>query len=748
MKLRAPAVQDLVFVAPLLCFGFAWLMAQFAFFDGLEWRTLDWRTRVRAEAGQPAPNDKILVVGIGDRSTNNIEPWPFRRAYHAQLQMMALHEKPRVWVWDVIFANRVDRTGVSLDLESDLDFTDATVAAREANVPVVFAAVSSADPTGDDLSAPGLTQAFDRIEGPREALATEPEATLPFPGLRENGYFGTVDAPRGAGGIVREMPMLVRLGDRVYPSLTLQTAMCYWKVDVDEVRIVLGDGIYLGPKADNRRIPINARGQLLVNYRYEKMEPDDPIGIEMPTIEYFDQMVALFQTYVAKEADVRPPVSMDGKIVMVGEFSTDAGPSPRADLSPLVLLHANVLNNILESDYVQPTDPFHVWGGALIVGYAGILLLRRRSIFLMSLFTVAALLAYTWFTFDAWIEHNRWIPLAAPLLGFVILQFVLIVHRVLVEQSSKAQLRSMFGSYLSPVVIQQMVDSGKNPELGGMEAEITAYFSDIQSFSAFSEVLPPRQLVALLNEYLTACTDIIREQGGTLDKYIGDAVVAMFGAPVPLEDHAYRACLTSILVQEKLEELRAEWIEAGDKWPAIVRQMRTRIGLNTGECMIGNMGSRTRFDYTMMGDNVNLAARMESGAKSWGVFNMVTEETRRACEQHGGDSIVFRSLGKIVVKGRTQAVPIHEVIGRREKLTAETLRGVALFERGLARYLARDWMGASALFEQSAKLERLLPGDAAGVKSSPSLVYLDIVAEMAEHPPGPNWDGVYTMTDK
>jgi adenylate cyclase len=150
----------------------------------------------------------------------------------------------------------------------------------------------------------------------------------------------------------------------------------------------------------------------------------------------------------------------------------------------------------------------------------------------------------------------------------------------------------------------------------------------------------------------------------------------------------------------------------------------------------------------MMGDNVNLAARMESGAKSWGTYSMVTEETRRACEHHGGDQVVFRALGKIVVKGRTQPVPIHEVVGLRKKLTAATLEGVMLFEQGLERYYARDWGRAAEFFERSAALERLPPGQAAGVKSSPSLVYLGIVAEMADHPPSVDWDGAYVMIDK
>ncbi len=619
MRIRLTKADDLVFLAPLLCFGFAWLVSHFEWFQRFEWRTLDWRTQVRAELGQPPPDERILVVGIGDRSTNNIEPWPFRRSYHAQLQMLMANEDPAVVVWDIIYQNRIDANGDALDPLSDEDFSFSTQQLAQAGIPVVFAAVSGPDPTGDRLDQSGSTRPLMNIEGPVDQISGDVELTMPFPGIREHGYWGMVDAPRGAGGIVREMPMLVKIRQRVFPSLTLQTAMRFWGLQEDDLKIVMGDGIYLGPKAGGRRIPIDERGLLLINFRYEKMEPGDPLGMEFPTIEYFDQMIGLHQKYVVQNEQARPPVAMGGKVVFVGEFSTDTGPSPRSDQSPLVLLHANVFNTILQEDFLMQADPGWVWWWALAVSYGGLILLRRRSVVLLVLFSLVALIGFVWLGFFAWIEFSWWIPLGAPVLGFSMLQFAVITHRVVTEQSAKAQVRAMFGSYVSPIVVNQMVAAETQPELGGLDEDITAYFSDIQSFSTFSEALSTTQLVELLNEYLTVCTDTIQEQGGTLDKYIGDAVVAMFGAPVRQAEHAYKACLTTQLIQQRLGDLRTKWRSEGNKWPTMVHNMRTRIGLNTGVCMIGNMGSRSRFNYTMMGDNVNLAARMESGAKSWGV---------------------------------------------------------------------------------------------------------------------------------
>jgi adenylate cyclase len=263
-----------------------------------------------------------------------------------------------------------------------------------------------------------------------------------------------------------------------------------------------------------------------------------------------------------------------------------------------------------------------------------------------------------------------------------------------------------------------------------------------------SEKLEPAQLVELMNEYLTACTDIVQEEGGTLDKYIGDAVVVMFGAPLPLPDHAFRACVASQRVQKNLRELRVKWELEGDRWPEIVWRMQSRIGLNSGKCIIGNMGSRTRFNYTMMGDNVNLAARMESGAKAWGVYTMCSEATKTACEQYGGDRVVFRSLGKVIVMGRSRPVPFYEIVGLKEHVSPQTHECLAIFAEGMTKYYAQDWEGALACFARSELLEPNVPGKTPGVTSNPSLVFRDRVRQFQETPPAAHWDGVHVAKDK
>jgi adenylate cyclase len=230
--------------------------------------------------------------------------------------------------------------------------------------------------------------------------------------------------------------------------------------------------------------------------------------------------------------------------------------------------------------------------------------------------------------------------------------------------------------------------------------------------------------------------------GGTVDKFIGDAVMAFWGAPVDDVQHARHCMQAALEMQQAMESLQPRFAELG------AEGLSLRIGLNSGPAIVGNMGSRSRFNYTMMGDTVNLAARMESGAKQWGAYVMCTDETRRACETHGGDRVIFRPLGKIVVKGRTKAVPIYEIAALKESVGPDTRECVGIFAAGLEAFYRRDWAGARACFEQSARIEPNQPGKTPGVSSNPSLVYQEIVDDYRVSPPAADWDGVRVMTEK
>jgi len=728
--------------APVVCYGLAWLGNQFSeSVKQAEWRTLDWRTEFRA-ISQPPPDPRIFIVLFEDGTDANLVAWPPDRAWHGNLNKFLAVEKPAVISWDVILDAR--REG-----EGDAAMGADTKAAVDSGVAVVTASVSNPDPPEEESPPVGPTKPLTRIEGDTRRIPGDAYALVPFPELKAVSSYGFADAPRSSDGIIREVPVVVRVGEEVFASFALQTVMSYFRITPEQVRVRLGDGVYLQTKSGERRIPVSRNGTYLVNYRYDQDYEQN--HFDFPTHTYQEMLLKINAYHVEKTPDAPKPPDIAGKIVFIGQTVTgkaDAGPTPRSAYTPLVLVHANVVNNILAADYARRAPDALIWITALVLGWLGVAFLANRSVMVLCGGAVLGMVSYASLAVWAWVWASWWVPLVTPMLGFGALQFVVIGRRIIEEQRAKQQIKGMFGAYLAPQLVDRMVKSGQMPELGGHTEEITAYFSDIQGYSTFSEKLSAARLVELLNEYLTVCTDIIQEEGGTLDKYIGDAVVAMFGAPIALPDHAYRACVTALRVQHALDELRQRWVAQGEAWPLTVRQMRSRIGLNTGNAVVGNMGSRTRFSYTMTSDDVNLAARMESGAKSWGTFIMCTEATRAACEKHGGDRIVFRPLGRIVVKGRSTAVPIFELTGLKEEVSDQTHECLAVFADGLARYHARDWAGALECFKRSELLEPLRPGISPGVHGNPSMAYQDLVTDCLVNPPPEDWGGIYVMKEK
>ncbi|MBL9199019.1 MAG: adenylate/guanylate cyclase domain-containing protein [Opitutaceae bacterium] len=736
-----PAFLRQQLVPAVVFFGLAYALAHAPWVQRIEDVTLDFRTRFRATHQDP-PDPRVAVIGVDDDSLQRFgrwQDWPRRNHGLLLHALAAAPEKPAVVGWDILFPEP------SADDEHLVDGA-AALPGR-----VIFAAYASNDAplaqaAPDELS-PDLTQPITRIEGDAAKLFSAPYALLPVAPLRAVGLTAFVDTPAGHDGVRRTVPLLVRVKDRVYASLALQCALRFWNLTVADVRVRPGEAIFIEGKGVTRRIPIDEAGRFFVNYRHniaDYLARDQAPG-------HAQIAIAFHKKYVERADPGVTLPNLGGKIALVGLVAPglpDNGPTPLSPETPLVFVQANIVGNILGEDYARPANPFWVWGLALAIGVAGVRWLSDKRLRSYTSFSIGVPAIFAVVAFIAWQRWSVAIPLVAPVLGFGSLQIFVIGRRVLSEQRKREEVQGMFGTYVSPAVVDRLVKSGEPPRLGGHESEITAYFSDIQGFSRFSEQLPPDRLVELMNEYLTACTDVVTDEGGTLDKYIGDAVVAMFGAPIALPDHAYRACLVALRVQRRLAELREKWRAEGDRWPSIVWEMQTRIGLNSGPCVIGNMGSRTRFNYTMMGDNVNLASRMESGAKRWGVFTLCTQATKVACERDAGDRLVFRSLGKIRVVGRGQAVGIFELVGLKEEMSAATRECLAKFDAALARYHARDWPAAIAGFEASAALEPYQPGRDVGVASNPSLVFAKLARGYADNAPAAGWDGTHDMREK
>ncbi len=429
-------------------------------------------------------------------------------------------------------------------------------------------------------------------------------------------------------------------------------------------------------------------------------------------------------------------------------FRSPYGGKGRHSFYAGVELHVAALDNLLQANWFTPitkkSEVFLILGIGLILVLC-LTFLRPRNSFLCALgaaLVLALLSPYLCRStghFFSWLIPPFFLAPTAFLWSAGCHYYV--------EVRKRNRLRRTFSAYLSPVMVKRMAESDEDPELGGHEESITAFFSDVVSFSSFSEGLNPTQLTEVMNTYLTEMTNILQEYGGTLDKYIGDAIVAMFGAPLEMEDHAAKACFTAARMQERLAEIREEWSDQNNYLGAVLGRLHTRIGLNSGTATVGNIGSEFRLNYTMMGDMVNLAARCESGAKSYGAFTLVTEATKTASEKDSSD-FVFRLLDRVIVKGRQEPVALYELMGFNNKQPESTLECLQTYNLALEKYIEQDWAGAITLLQKSAGLEPFQFDEDGEKRITPSTVLHNRCQEMKENPPAKDWGGVYVMTSK
>ena len=332
------------------------------------------------------------------------------------------------------------------------------------------------------------------------------------------------------------------------------------------------------------------------------------------------------------------------------------------------------------------------------------------------------------------------IPVIFPVASILVPYGFHLSYKLITESRNKKFLKDSFGQYISPDLIDQMFDEKKEPKLGGDPGYHTMIFSDIASFSVFSEKLEAESLLNLLNEYLTAMTNILINNKGTLDKYIGDAIVAFYGAPIEIDDQEYLACKTALSMNKKLEELRQKWKAEGSKWPEIVHNMQHRIGINAGKIVVGNMGSEMKLNCTMTGDQVNLTARLESSAKQLGITIQVGENIYEKVK----DRFIFRDLGKVVVVGRNQSLNVYELISNIDGDNDKTSTLLDLFHKGLGFYYKQDWENAIKYFKESDEYEEKYIGR----KTTPSQVFIKRSKEFKKNPPAKDWDGTYALDSK
>ena len=488
-----------------------------------------------------------------------------------------------------------------------------------------------------------------------------------------------------------------------------------------------------------KRVPIDNYGRYLVNYigRFntdKESRPFQHLSYYDVTMNRHDQ--AMYQ----------------GKVFILGSAAPalfDFVPGPHEENNPAVLIHATIIQNILNDNYIvnlaEKNQQIIVILLALLCMALGLFIKSYISIAIsVLLMGTYAFIAFRYF------QDGLYIGVSKQLLAMLLTNIAALIVQFYYENKEKRFLDGAFKQYISPELIDEMVNNEIMPTLGGEKSNITAYFTDIASFSTFSEKIgDPSRLVDLLNEYLTAMTDTLLSNKGTLDKYEGDAIIAFFGAPMPLENHAQSACSAACDMQSKLMKLRKKWASEGDKWPKVVHDMHMRIGINSGDIVTGNMGSTMRKNYTMMGDAVNLAARLESAAKQYGAYIQISEDTQKHLEE---GKFIYRSLDTIRVVGKSLPVKTFELLAKADCDNRDTLNKlVEIWEQAREAYLAMEWDKAKDLFTQCLDYEPHLPERDPGSKSCPSLVYIQRCVAYKENPPvapGEEWDGVFTATSK
>lgn len=690
----------------------------------LENRTLDARFRFRGEIPSPL---RIHYVNVDTFAIKEFGNWPWNRGLFA-LALDALFTQGGIQAagMDFIFSKEgFPNLGREEALAGSVELGKSLQAHRR----VVLAAAYNA--ATDLLTREPIPFPF--LFSPGAAASTHlPELPASsIVGVR--GKIGLIDVT----GEDRFIPFFAHAGNATYYPLSLQLALLHWGLGTE--------AITLEPHALTVRSGAVSRtplllGQLAEINWFSSWHSSQDSHVSIAEVIGYGELAKSSDPAEREEAR-QFFAPFRGAIVLIGPTDPllrDVSPAPLDRTAvPRVAIHGNMLKSLLSGRYLHRPP---AWLNAVIIATAGLvtalLCLQEKkaawkklaALVLILFWVAAAFLAFRW---------DLVLPITPVLGNALTCAFLATLWQLRLEQQHRDFITGLFGSYVSPQVVEQMVSRRIAPELGGAEVGVTALFTDIEAFSLLAETLTPRELVELMNEYLGACTAALTRQEGTLDKYVGDAIIAMFGAPLPCADDAAAACRAALDILAAQNALVEQW-RAEARWPERALALRTRIGLNTGRAVVGNLGSAQRFNYTMMGDDVNLAQRMESACGIYGVNILVSATTRNAASA-ADSSLRFRHLDRVLVPGRLQPVEIHELLGHAGALDEEILRCAALYEKGLAAYFRSDWSAARAFFEQSLALEH------SPEKTCPSRILLQRCGHFLQAPPAADWGFAFKL---
>ena len=685
------------------------------------------RLMPRTEAGAP-----IAVVDIDEASINTLGQWPWPRTTLAQLVDRLGQAGAATIVFDIVFSEP-DRTSMAAQAEQ------LRLAGAQVTLPA-GGAVSNDTAFADAIARNSVTLGI-AISNETTAPLPKPKGGFAFGGADPKTYLptfsggvsnideltsaaqgvGSFSFPTGADGVVRTVPLIFSAQGSLYPSLGLEA-----------LRVAQGAGSYV-VRSTGASGEADTGNAAMVALRDGALDvPTGPMGdfwiyysglASMPTVPAIDVLSGDMAALSA---------AVGGRIVLVGTSAVglrDIVSVPMGYSVPGVKVHAEIIDQVVGQTFLTRPD----WAqgaelsAAVLLGLVLLFFAGRTGALVTSgvaLVLVAIAFGSSWWAFASQrLLLDPLLPGLAVGLSFLVTTPILL----LMSDRERAFVRGAFGRYLSPTLVERLSANPQALVLGGEERELTVLFSDIRGFTSMSEKMNPTELTALLNGFLTPMTDILLASEGTIDKYMGDAIMCFWNAPLDIAEHERKACLAALRMVDSLVELN----RGRDKL------LKVGIGLNSAPCCVGNLGSAQRFSYSAIGDGVNLASRVEGLTKAYGVSVLVTEPTRQAA----GD-LAFLEVDLVRVVGRADAVPIHTLIGDDTMAKTPAFRALATDHAELiAAYRAADPDRAEAAL---AKARAHVSEDVAKLYD----IYEERIAEMRADPPPAGWDGVFTAKSK
>jgi adenylate cyclase len=710
-------------------------IADFAPIEELRVRTFDSFQRIDPRVKTARP---VTIVDIDEKSlASKLGQWPWPRTRMADLITNLTRLGALVIAFDVVFSEP-DRLNpdVAADTFRDLDEeTRAKLHALPSNDQVFADAIRRSRVVLGESGLPDVVKELDTtlpVTG-LAMLGGDPQRFMfDFPGLLRNtqvlekaaGGRGLFSIKPERDGIVRRVPMITQAQGTTMPSLSFEMLRVVTGTDTIFIKTDQAGIQSIGVKGF--QIPTDRNGQLWVHFARQ-----DP-SIYVSAADVIDGSVA--QEKIAR------------KLVLIGTSAVglnDIKTTPVSPAIPGVEVHAQVLEAALTQQLLSrpPYGQLLEFGAALLFGILVIAFAPRLgpvTLVLVGALFATVLVGTSWYFYT---QHRLLIDFTYPLLSTTAIYLTLIFASFVREQAQRRQIRSAFGQYLSPALVEQLAQSPEKLKLGGEEREMTIMFSDVRGFTTISESYKhdPQGLTALMNRFLTPLTNAILARKGTIDKYMGDAIMAFWNAPLDDNEHQLNACEAALDMLERIDVLNKEReIEAQSGGHAYI-PINVGVGLNTGTCVVGNMGSNLRFDYSVLGDSVNLASRLEGQSKEYGFPIIVGSKTALAVK----DKFAILELDFIMVKGKKEPEVIYAIAGREDTAKSgrfQRLRNLTI--EMLACYRSRDWEGALAAIERGRTTD-----EARSLELLYDL-YETRLHAYQQNPPPPDWDGAFALLKK